>query len=245
MLKQKSTSLEGVSTLPFAYHRIKIVESFDELINTPFNHGVNALCWPRNLAGDFNEIVEKLGSHEGITTLDEDDLEALSLSESGKAARDILLQDQQLLRDAGQAPNLDWIPHSLRPETTAPVITDVYSFHADSATVETDTYLCSYNSASSEGIRNEETIPHIDIPETRAALLKCYGGEDDERFSTYLKDNFFDLHYAPMPQAKPFSFGLGNLWRIATQYPDSPVPPCIHRSPTTSPDQPARLLLIS
>ena len=36
--------------------------------------------------------------------------------------------------------------------------------------------------------------------------------------------NCYDLQYAPTPQAQPFSFGLGNLWRIAVEYPDSPVP---------------------
>jgi hypothetical protein len=45
--------------------------------------------------------------------------------------------------------------------------------------------------------------------------------------------------------AQPFSFGLGNLWRIAVDYPGNPVPPCIHRAPTTRPEQRARLLLIS
>ena len=61
----------------------------------------------------------------------------------------------------------------------------------------------------------------------------------------YLNENFFDLHYAPLPQARPFSFGLGHLWRIATEHPGSPVPPCIHRAPATLPGQPPRLLLIS
>ncbi len=41
------------------------------------------------------------------------------------------------------------------------------------------------------------------------------------------------------------SFGLGNLWRIAVDYPGSPVPPCIHRAPITRPGRPPRLLLIS
>ena len=41
------------------------------------------------------------------------------------------------------------------------------------------------------------------------------------------------LHYAPLPHARSFSFGKGNLWRIAVDYPGSPVPPCIHRAPAT------------
>lgn len=123
--------------------------------------------------------------------------------------------------------------------------TDVYSFHADSATVEADTYLCSYHQSASEGLRNDEARRRVDIPETRAELLQLFGGVDDGDFLEYLAENCFDLHYAPTPEARPFSFGLGNLWRIAVDYPDSPVPPCVHRAPETRPGQSPRLLLIS
>jgi hypothetical protein len=108
-----------------------------------------------------------------------------------------------------------------------------------------DTYLCSYTEAASEGLRNDEAVRHVDIPETRAQLLEEFGGEDDDAFLEFLNGNYYDLHYAPLPHAQPFSFGLGNLWRIAIEYPGSPVPPCIHRAPTTFPGQSPRLLLIS
>jgi hypothetical protein len=85
----------------------------------------------------------------------------------------------------------------------------------------------------------------VDIPATRAELLRLFGGEDNDDFREYLKENCYDLHYAPIPTARPFSFGLGNLWRIAVDYPCSPVPPCLHRAPETLPGQPPRLLLIS
>jgi hypothetical protein len=49
-----------------------------------------------------------------------------------------------------------------RDEESGAVPTDVYSFHADSATVETDTYLCSYTEAASEGLRNEEAQRYVD-----------------------------------------------------------------------------------
>ena len=80
---------------------------------------------------------------------------------------------------------------------------------------------------------------------TRAELLRLYGGDDDAGFLEYLTENFYDLHYASLPRAQPFSFGVGNLWRIAIEHPDSRVPPCVHRAPLTLPGQPARLLLIS
>jgi hypothetical protein len=78
----------------------------------------------------------------------------------------------------------------------------------------------------------------------RAALLKFFGGADDADFHEFLAGNCYDLHYAPTPNARPFSFGVGHLWRIATDWPGSPVPPCIHRAPENQAGQPPRLLLI-
>ena len=123
--------------------------------------------------------------------------------------------------------------------------TDVFSFHADSATVAADTWLCTYHGAASAGLRNDEAQRRVDLPATRAELLRQFGGQDNDQFCDYLKENCYDLHYAPIPLARPFDFGLGNLWRIATDYPGSPVPPCIHRAPATLPGQSPRLLLIS
>jgi hypothetical protein len=231
--------------LPSGYARIKVVKSFDELVTTPFEKGLNALCWQRTLPGNFSEVVERLTVSEEITTLDDSLLNALPLSAEGRVAAEILLEDQQLLRAHGLSPILDCIKSYPRDEEAESVPTHVYSFHADSATVEADTYLCSYNEAASEGLRNDEAQRRIDIPQTRAELLKLFGGEDDDEFLEYLHENCYDLHYAPVPEARPFSFGLGNLWRIAVDYPGSPVPPCIHRAPETVPGRPPRLLLIS
>ncbi|HTD68013.1 MAG TPA: hypothetical protein VK846_15920 [Candidatus Limnocylindria bacterium] len=75
------------------YARIKVVKSFLELVSTPFAGGVNALCWPRTLPGDFSEVVEHLGVSEGITTLDDSRLHGLSVSAAGRAAIDLLLED--------------------------------------------------------------------------------------------------------------------------------------------------------
>jgi hypothetical protein len=47
--------------LPAGYPRVRVVTSFDELVATPFADGVNALCWPRQLDGDFAEVVRQLG----------------------------------------------------------------------------------------------------------------------------------------------------------------------------------------
>jgi hypothetical protein len=240
-----STPIPRLFTPPPGYTRVKVVNSFQELVTTPLSDGVNALCWPRALTGDFDEIVARLGPIDEITSLDDEDLRALSLSPAGQIARECLIEDLRLLREFGLLPSLDCIPGYPRDEESGLVPTDVYSFHADSANVMADTYLCSYTVAASEGVRNEEALRCVDVPETRVELLKGYGGIDDDGFLAYLNENFFDLHYVTTPQAQPFSFGIGNLWRIATAWPGCPVPPCVHRAPTTSPEQPPRLLLIS
>ncbi|MEY4484486.1 MAG: hypothetical protein RL693_1938 [Verrucomicrobiota bacterium] len=227
------------------YPRIKRVQSFHELITTPFGDSVNALCWQRQLPGDFGEVVARLAISEGITTLEEATLRSLPVSEAGKIAIEFMLEDQRMLREHDLEPVLNGIDGYPRDEEPGPVPTDVFSFHADSAPVETDTWLCTYHGFSSEGLRNEEAIRRIDIPVTRAELFKLYGGDDDDDFLEYLSDHCYDLHYAPVAQAQPFSFGLGNLWRIAVDYPGSPVPPCVHRAPETRPGDPVRLLLIS
>ena len=227
------------------YPRIKTVRSFDELLTTPFADGVNALCWPRTLAGDFGEVVARIGGGEGIAILDDARLHSLSLSAAGRAAIEILLEDQRRLREHDRDPVLNCIHGYPRDEEEGPVRTDVFSFHADSAPVEADTWLCTYHGPSSEGLRNDEARRRVDIAETRAELLRLFGGKDDDDFREYLREHCYDLHYAPVPQARPFSFGLGNLWRLAVDWPGSPVPPCIHRAPETQPGDPPRLLLIS
>ncbi len=223
---------------------IRLVKSFHELLTTPFRDGVNALCWERALAGDFAEVVRQLGAGEGIVALDEARLRSLPVSVAGKAAIGILLEDQRLLRERELDPVLNCI-HAYPRDDEGPVPTDVFSFHVDSAPVEADTWLCTYHGPPSEGLRNHEAQRRVDMPATRAELLRRFGGKDDAAFLEYLGENCYDLHYAPLPDARPYSFGIGHLWRIATEWPGSPVPPCIHRAPATGPGDPPRLLLIS
>lgn len=231
--------------LPTDYARLKIVTSFEELVATPFANGVNAMCWQRTLPGDFEEVVAHLTVNEGMASLDDDYLRSLPLSAAGRTAVEVLIADQERLRAHGLDPLLDCIHGYPRDEEPSVVPIDVYSFHADSATVPADTWLCSYTESSSEALRQEEALRCIDIPATRAELLKLSGGTDDASFAEFLHERCFDLHYVPAPGARPFSFGLGNLWRIAVEYPGNPVPPCVHRAPDNLPGRPPRLLLIS
>lgn len=230
--------------LPTDYARIKRVGSFQELVTTPFDGGVNALCWERVLPGDFSEVVQRLGVSESVEPIDEARLRELSVSPAGRAAIEVLIEDQRLLREHGAAPVLNCFLGYPRDDEPEVVPTDVYSFHADSAPVEADTFLCTYHGAASEGLRNEDAHRRVDIPATRAELLKLFGGADDAGFREFLKENCYDLHYAAAPGARPYQFGVGNLWRIATDWPGCRVPPCIHRAPETVPGQSPRLLLI-
>jgi len=231
--------------LPPDYPRIRRVDSFHALVSTPFGDGVNALCWERSLPGDFGEVVARLGGGSGLVPVDADRLRGLRVSAAGQVAIDVLLEDLERLRTHDLDPVLNCIHDYPRDEEPGPVVTDVFSYHADSAPVAADTWLCTYHGAPSEGLRNEEAQRRVDDPATRRLLLEEFGGADDDDFRAYLAEHCYDLHYAPIPGTRPFSFGRSHLWRIAVDYPGSPVPPCIHRAPATVPGQPPRLLLIS
>ena len=64
-----------------------------------------------------------------------------------------------------------------------------------------------------------------------------------EEFESLLSENFFDLHYQAKLNAHPISLGLGHLWRLAVDHPESKVPPCLHRAPKEISGQ-IRLLMI-
>jgi hypothetical protein len=232
-------------SLPLDYPRIRRVASFSELVATPFEAGINAICWERELKGDFAEVVLALGTISGVEPLEESQLAALRLSAAGQQAVATMIEDLRGLRAHTFEPVLNCIMAYPREEDAGPVRTDVLSFHADRTPIPTATWLCTYHGRPSEGLRNDEAVRRVDIPETRAALLKDYGGPDDASFCEHLSESCYDLHYAAMPDARPFSFGIGNLWRIACEYPDAIVPPCIHRAPEEQPGDSPRLLLIS
>ena len=231
--------------LPPDYPRIRRVRDFAELVTATFTDGVNALCWERTLPGDFAEVGTRLGVGEGVEILDEARLWALPVSAAGRVAIEVRVADLRRLREHALDPVLNCIHGYPRDEEAGPVRTDVFSFHADSAPVAAETWLCTYHGPASDGLRNDEARRRVDIPGTRAELLRLFGGNDDADFCAHLSENCYDLHYAPVAGARPFSFGLGHLWRIAVEWPGCAVPPCIHRAPETGPGDPPRLLLIS
>lgn len=224
---------------------VHLVPTFEALTTTPYPPGVNALAWARQLSGNFAEIAAALPDGEGITTIEDEDLFRLTLSEPGRTAREHLLADQSLLRSADLTPVLDIIHPHQRPTPEGVIPTDVYSYHVDSADAPADTYICTYTGATSEGLLPGQAISRIEIPETRATLLAEYGGPDDQGFLDYLEDHYYTLHYLPAPGATPYTFHLHYIYRIAIAYPGNPTPPCIHRAPLTLPGMPRRLLLLS
>lgn len=232
----------GLLSVPMG---VKYVADFSELMTTPLEAGVNALCWPRVLSGDYAAVAKGLAGGEAIDTLDEARLLALNLGPAGREAVQQLLSDLKLLRDQDLEPALNCINAYPHDEAARLISTDVFSFHADSAPFAADTWLCTYFGPSSEGLSPGDTVRRVEQPETRAALLKEFGGADGEQFREFLQENCYDLHYLPKAGAHPYKFGLGNLWRIATDYPGNLVPPCVHRAPSTRPGDPPRLLLIS
>lgn len=243
--RSKSSGIAPDAAIPpsFPSNPIRCVDSLAALVAARFTGGVNALCWPRSLPGNFGEVVRALGAADSIDVIDEARLRALDLSPAGSEAVAVILEDLRLLREQERDPVLNCIHGYPRDEDAGPVATDVFSWHADSAPVEADTWLCTYHGSPSEGLRNEDAVRRVDVPATRAELLKLYGGADDDGFRDFLHEHCYDLHYAAAPGATPYSFGLFNLWRIAVDWPGSPVPPCVHRAPATIPGQP-RLMVI-
>jgi hypothetical protein len=224
------------------HQNILFVSSFQELISTPFYGTMNAICWKRQPAGDFESIMQNLYLKENITELNEQDILKLNLNQQGRIAQDFILNDLQLLKAHGAMPSLNVIKCYERDDTTAVVSTDVYSFHVDSSPVPTDTFLCTYFGESSEIVANEQAVQKVKIKSIREKLKKLYGGKEDG-FELFLTENCFDLHYQAKTNASPISLGIGNLWRLATLHPKSKVLPCIHRAPVEKEGQP-RLMMI-
>lgn len=223
-------------------NQIQCVSDFNSLVATDFVGNINAICWQRNLHGNFNEILNKLELDRNLTAVEPKDLLALNLTEQGDLARKIILNDWHLLKSYGAQPTLNVIKQYDTDYTHHIMATDVYSFHVDRSPVPTDTFLCTYVGEPSEILPNSQAIQKIKIPEIRNQLRNEFDGTDQE-FENYLTEEFFDLHYQPKPNANTTSLGIGNLWRLAVNHPESKVPPCVHRAPKEKNGE-YRLLLI-
>ncbi|MFC6876741.1 DUF1826 domain-containing protein [Flavobacterium myungsuense] len=219
-----------------------MVSTFSELVQTDFKGEINALCWFRNLEGDFAAIVNQLQLKENITEVEPKDLLALQLTQKGSIARKIILNDLQLLTNFGASPSLNLIKCYERDDAFDNIPTDVYSYHVDRSPITTDTFLCTYLGVSSEMLPNVQAEQKVLIPEIRKKLKTLHNGPSEE-FENFLEENYFDLHYQTKLHAAPISLGAGHLWRLAVDHPKQQVPPCIHRAPIEKEGE-YRLLLI-
>lgn len=220
----------------------KMVSTFQELVETQFSGDINALCWRRNPIGDFQEIASQLKINENITEIFIEDLNQLQLSENGKLARKFIIQDLQFLTDYGAQPSLNILKNYERDDEFDFISTDVYSYHVDRSPIESDTFLCTYFGASGDIIPNDQVQQKIHIPEIREQLKILFNGPESE-FEHFLKENYFDLHYQAIPNAKSTNLGNGNLWRLSVDHPGQKVSPCVHRAPIENEGE-LRLLLI-
>jgi hypothetical protein len=231
-----------MTDLSQAAPQICYVSNFQDLVATPFSGVTNAICWTRELSGDFSEIVEKVVPTGNITAIEPAELGTLELSEQGQLARAILLNDFNALTAYGASPVLNVIKHYEQDDAYAFFPTDVYSFHVDRSPVPVDTFLCTYYGDPSEILPNAQGTKKVLIPEIRNELRKLYHGTE-EGFEAFLSEHFFDLHYQAEPGAQFTNLGPGNLWRLAVDHPESKVPPCLHRAPRETSGQ-LRLLMI-
>ena len=225
-----------------ANNQIQFVENFQDLISTPFHGDVNSMCWTRNIIGDFSEIIQKVELDGYMAILEPEALMGFDLSLKGQFAREILINDLKMLQSFGADPVLNVIKAYERDDSFPIFPTDVYSFHVDHSPVPFDTYLCTYQGESSDILPNSQALQKVLVPEIREELKKLYGG-DEIGFEAFLTENFFNLHYDAKPGANPISLGIGNMWKLAIDFPDSQIPPCIHRAPKEKIGE-KRLLLI-
>ncbi len=218
---------------------VRVVDSFDALLATPFAGEVNAVCWARPLRGDFAALAARLAGSDAVRAVEADELD-----DANDPAIATLQHDLRLLRNAGHAPSIELVRAYPRDDDTD-FPTDVHSFHVDSATTPTETFLCTYAGAPTEGLDPRHASRRIDDPIRRRALLARFGGRDDAAFAAWLAEGHHDLHWTPDDARATYSFGTGSLWRLAVQWDGCPVAACIHRAPATTYADAPRLLLLS
>jgi hypothetical protein len=222
--------------------QVLLVNSFSDFLSTPFHGNKNAICWQRELIGDFEEIVNKIDLDDNMTEIAMEELLELQLTQQGHLAREILLNDFKVLKEHGGSPVLNAIKYYERDDSFPFFPTDVYSYHVDRSPIPADTILCTYFGEPSDILANAQAQQKVLIPEIRNELRKLYDGIE-EGFEAFLTEHFFDLHYQAKPNAQATSLGIGHLWRLAIDHPESQVPPCVHRAPVEKDGQ-RRLLMI-
>jgi hypothetical protein len=85
--------------------------------------------------------VQRFCVSKEITPVDESKLRMLDVSQAARAATEVLIADQRVLPKHGRVAVLNCFISYPRDEEPEVLPTDVYSFHANSAPVEADTFL--------------------------------------------------------------------------------------------------------
>jgi hypothetical protein len=146
-----------MQNLSLVENQIYSVTNFQDFISTPFQGDINAICWKRELKGDFLEIIKKTETtRKHHSAWMKKTLLKLELSEQGQLARDTILNDYHLLKEHGASPTLNIIKYYERDEEHPFFPTDVYSFHVDRSPIPTQTILCTYYGASSDILPNSQ-----------------------------------------------------------------------------------------
>ena len=145
--------------MPLPPSRRVTVDDFDALLRHPLADGVNAVCWPRALAGDFSEVARLLAPSRGMVTVDPATLAALPTTPAGRAAVEVILEDLCRLDALVRDPALNCIVDYPADDRGLPIVTDVMSFHADRASVEVETWLCTYHGRPTEGLNTADAVP--------------------------------------------------------------------------------------
>lgn len=222
--------------------QIGVVDSFYNLLHQPFKGKINAYGFLRQFDANFREIIEVLNNENLIVDIAIDDLKQLTLSPSGEMAKQIIIEDFQRLQDFGAQPNLNIINSYPKDDEFDFISTDVYSFHVDRSPIPTSTILCTYFGASSDIIANNQVVQKIKVPTIREQLKSTFNLSEDE-IEIFAVENYFDMHFHLLSEAKPINLGNHHIWRLAVDHPNQQVLPCVHRAPTENVDEP-RLLLI-
>jgi hypothetical protein len=105
---------------------LRSVDSFAALAAVRFRAGVNAACWPRDLGGDFGQVVAALEAAlpaaptagDGVVSIDDAELAALSLDDDGALAVQAIQRDLRALASLGLEPELSLVRAYRAPTAT-------------------------------------------------------------------------------------------------------------------------------
>ncbi len=222
----KSSTVKRPSYVPKDYDLLKVVGSLKDMFNAGVGEVCNVVLFPRKkLSGDFNGLARRLWKDFGdpndleFPELHKEDLEQVVTSLRGrqKIACQKIIDDIVTFESHGFHGGLRLIV----PDSYMKVNAAVHEFHGDVA--EGHRLMCCYNAPVTEALRNDEAV--------YKGIRTTVSGRNEKEFPVY----------KPEKGAKPFSFGVGDIWYQVSNY-WSDVDAFIHRAVETKAGDPPRLL---